>query len=331
MRRELVHCMRFAFCAFLLFAAAFTSGGLQAASADYPSRPVRMIVPYAPGGGTDIMARAVAAKVSERWGQQIVVDNRAGGGTLIGTEMAARSPADGYTILITAPSFVINPSTRPKLPYDTLKDFVAVTQIGFQPYVLVVHPKVPARDVKEFIALARAKPDYLNFGSTGVGSGSHLAGELLRIMTETNLTHIAYKGMGPAIADLLGGQTQFICATILPVTPHVRAGRLRALGVSSEKRSAILPDLPTIAEAGVPGYSTISWTGVHLPAGASRAVVEKVHAEVVRAIATPEVGERIAADGAEPAGTSIAEFDRFIRNEIAKWGKVIKASGIQIQ
>jgi tripartite-type tricarboxylate transporter receptor subunit TctC len=311
--------------------AALVAGAAQGATADYPSRPVRMLVPYAPGGGTDIMARAVAAKVSEQWGQQIVVDNRAGGGTLIGTEMAARSPADGYTILITAPSFVINPSTRPKLPYDTLKDFVPVTQIGFQPYVLVVHPRVPARDVKEFIALAKAKPEFLNFGSTGIGSGSHLAGELFRVMSETNLTHIAYKGMGPALADLLGGQTQFIFATILPVTPHVRTGRLRALGVSSEKRSAILPDLPTIAEAGVPGYSTISWTGVHLPAGTPRAIVEKVHAGVVRAIATPEVGERIAADGAEPAGTSIAEFDRFIRNEIVKWGKVIKASGIQIQ
>lgn len=223
----------------------------------YPLKPVRMIVPYPPGGGTDIMARAVSAKLSEIWGMQVVVDNRGGGGTIIGTEIAARSPADGYTLLITSPSFVINPTTRAKLPYDTLRDFEPITQFAFQPYVLVVYPKVPAHDVREFIALARAKPDALNFGSTGIGSGSHLAGELFKIMSSTNMTHISYKGMGPAITDLLGGQTQFIFATILPITPHVRSGRLRALGVSSEKRSSILPDLPTIAEAGMPVHEIV--------------------------------------------------------------------------
>ena len=204
----------------------------------YPAKPVRAIVPYPPGGGTDIMSRAICAKLSEAWGMQVVVDNRSGG-TIIGTEIASRAPADGYTLLISSPSFVINPTTRAKLPYDTVKDFQPVTQFASQPYVLALHPKVPARDVKEFIALARAKPDALNFGSTGVGSGSHLAGELFKFMTGTGLTHVAYKGMGPAISDLLGGQTQFVFAAILPVSPHVRSGRLR--GWRSPPASARLP------------------------------------------------------------------------------------------
>ncbi len=296
----------------------------------YPLKPVRVIVPYSPGGGTDIMARAVSAKLSEIWGTQVVVDNRGGGGTIIGTDIAAHSPADGYTLLITSPSFVINPTTRARLPYDTLKDFEPITQIAFQPYVLVVHPTVPARDVKEFIALAKAKPGALNFGSTGIGSGSHLAGELFKIMSGTNMTHISYKGMGPAITDLLGAQTQFIFATILPITPHVRSGRLRALGVSSENRSAILPDLPTIAEAGLPGYHTISWTGMFAPTGVPRAIIEKINTDVVRIIHQTDTRERLASDGAEPAGTSAKEFDAFIRSEIAKWAKVIRAAKISI-
>jgi tripartite-type tricarboxylate transporter receptor subunit TctC len=200
----------------------------------------------------------------------------------------------------------------------------------FQPYVLVVYPKVPARDVREFIALAKANPDALNFGSTGIGSGSHLAGELFKIMSRTNLTHVSYKGMGPAITDLLGGQTQFIFATILPVTPHVRSGRLRALGVSSEKRSSILPDLPTIAEAGVPGYHTISWSGMFAPAGVPPAIIGKLNADAVKIIHQAETRERLASDGAEPAGTSTKEFDAFIRSEIAKWAKVIRAAKISI-
>lgn len=312
----------------IIFLLAKSITGAHAQS--YPLKPVRAVVPYPPGGGTDIMARAVCAKLSEMWNMQVVVDNRGGGGTIIGTEIAARSPADGYTLLITSPSFVINPTTRSKLPYDTLKDFVPITQFAFQPYILVVHPKVPARDVKEFIALAKAKPDALNFGSTGVGSGSHMAGELFKFMTGTNLTHIAYKGMGPALTDLLGGQTQFVFASILPVTPHVRAGRLRALGVTTDKRSAILPDLPTIAEAGVPGYHTTSWTGLFVPTGVPRAIAEKLNTDVVKIIQQSDTRERLAHDGAEPAGTSAKEFDAFVRNEIAKWAKVIRAANIRI-
>ncbi len=296
----------------------------------YPIKPVRAIVPYPPGGGTDIMARAICAKLAEAWGMQVVVDNRGGGGTIIGTEIASRAPADGYTLLITSPSFVINPTTRTQLPYDTLKDFQPVTQFAFQPYVLALHPKLPARDVKEFIALAKAKPDALNFGSTGIGSGSHLAGELFKYLSGTRLTHVAYKGMGPAIADLLGGQTQFVFAAMLPVSPHVRSGRLRALAISSGKRSPAMPELPTIAEAGVPGYNAISWSGLFAPAATPRAIIEKLNVDAVKILHQSDTRERLAADGAEPAGTSIKEFEAFIRNEIAKWAKVIHAAQISI-
>ena len=297
----------------------------------YPTKPVRAIVPYPPGGGTDIMSRAICAKLSEAWGMQVVLDNRGGGGTLIGTEIASRAPADGYTLLITSPSFVINPTTRAKLPYDTVKDFQPITQFASQPYVLALHPKVAARDVKEFIALAKAKPDALNFGSTGIGSGSHLAGELFKYMTGTQLTHVAYKGMGPAIADLLGGQTQFVFAAILPVSPHVRSGRLRALAVSTDKRAASMPELPTISEAGVPGYSSNSWSGLFAPAGTPRAIIEKLNTDVVKILHQSDTRARLAADGAEPAGTSIKDFESFIRNEIMKWTKVIQSAGIRVQ
>ena len=297
----------------------------------YPSKTVRVIVPYATGGGTDIMTRVVTQKLSEIWGQQIVVDNRAGGGTVIGTQLAAKAPPDGYTLFVSAPSFVINPTTRPGLPYDVLKDFTPVTLFAFQPYVLVTHPKVPARDVKEFIALAAAHPEALNFGSTGNGSGSHLAAELFKIMTHTKPQHISYKGMGPAVVDVIGGQVQFIFGSVLAVVPHIRSGRLRALAVSSEQRSQSLPGLPTIAEAGVPGYSSISWSGIHLPAGAPDAVLKTVTADVSKVIARPDVRERFLSDGAEPAvGSSPAQFSRFIRDEIVKWRKVITAANIHI-
>ena len=296
----------------------------------YPAKTVRAIVPYATGGGTDIIARAVTQHLSEMWGQQIVVDNRAGGGTVIGTQLAANAPGDGYTFLVSAPSFVINPTTRPNLPYDVLKNFRPVTQLAFQPYVLVTHPSVAARDVKEFIALVKVRPDSLNFGSTGTGSGSHLAAELFKIMTHTTPQHISYRGMGPAVIDVMGGQVQFIFGTVLAVVPHMRTGKLRALGVSGEKRSASLPTLPTIAEAGVPGYSTVSWTGLHVPAGVPETIVKKLNADVLTVINRPDVRERFLHDGAEPAGGSAAEFDRFIRDEIVIWRKVIKAADIKI-
>ena len=312
----------------IMLAAALVASSAPAQS--YPVKPVRLIVPYPPGGGTDIMSRAIAARLAERWNQQVVVDNRGGGSTIIGTELAARAPADGYTLLSTAPSFVINPATRPRLPYDTLKDFAPITQAASQPYVLVLHPKVPAQNVKEFIALAKARPGALNFGSTGVGSGSHLAGELFAVMSQTKLTHIAYKGMGPALTDLLGGQTQFVFAAIVPVSPHVRGGRLRALGVTGPRRSAVMPELPTIAESGVQGYQATSWLGLLAPAGVPSAITSRINADVIVLLNNAELRERLAGDGAEPVGTSSREFEAFLREEIAKWGKVIRAAGIVV-
>ncbi len=296
----------------------------------YPAKTVRVIVPYSTGGGTDIMARAVTQKLTEMWGQQIVVDNRGGGGTVIGTQLAATAPADGYTLFAAAPSFTINPTTRPALPYDVVKDFKPITQIAFQPYVLVTNPKVPVHDVRGFIALANEQPDKLNYGSTGVGSGSHLAGELFKFMTHTRPQHISYKGMGPAVVDTISGQAQFLFGSVLAVMPHIRSGRLRALGVSSEQRSASLPALPTIAEAGVPGYSAVSWCGMFVPAGVTDAIIARLNADINTVIARADVRERLLNDGAEPAGGSPAEFGQFIKDEIVKWRKVIRAADIHI-
>jgi tripartite-type tricarboxylate transporter receptor subunit TctC len=314
--------------ALAVFAAAANA---VAIAQSYPTKTVRVIVPYSTGGGTDIMTRVVTQKLSEMWGQQIVVDNRAGGGTVIGTQLAVSAAADGYTLFVAAPSFVINPTTRPGLPYDVVRDFKPVSLFAYQPYVLVTHPKVPARDVKEFIALAKERPDSLNFGSTGTGSGSHLAAELFKFMTRTTPQHISYKGMGPAVIDVMAGQVHFIFGSVLAVVPHMRTGKLHALGVSSEQRSAALPNLPTIAEAGVPGYSTVSWSGMQVPAGVSDAIVNKLAADVHTVIARAEVRERFLADGAEPASASTpAEYKRFIQDEIVKWRKVIKAADIRI-
>jgi tripartite-type tricarboxylate transporter receptor subunit TctC len=321
----------------LLIAAALTvfpALGLRDAAGQepaYPVKAVRAIVPYAPGGGTDIMSRALAQKLSEKWGQQVIVDNRGGGGTLIGTDLAARAAPDGYTLLITSTSFVINPAIGKKLPYDTFRDFDPITQVAYQPYILVVPPKVPARDVKEFIALGKAKPEMLNFGSTGTGSGSHLAGELFKMMSGMHMVHIPYKGMGPALADTLAGQTQALFGTVLSTTPHVKAGRLRALGMTTSTRSAALPEVPTIAEAGLPGYHATSWTGAYAPAGVPRTILTRINRDMVASLASPDMRERFAADGAEPAGGTPQELTAFLRSEISKWARVIKAATIHVE
>ena len=302
-----------------------------AAAEEYPTKPVRLIVPFAPGGGTDIVARAVAPRLSEMWNQQVVVDNRGGGSTIIGTDLAAKSPPDGYTLLMGTTTLAINPSLRRKLPYDTLKDLEPVTQAAFQAFVLAVHPSVPARDLKEFIALAKAKPGTLNYGSPGTGSGSHLAGELFSMLSGVRLVHVPYKGSGPALTDLLGGQIQLIFGTILSTYPHVKSGKLRALGVSSPKRSAVLLDIPTIPEGGVAGYGATSWNGVLTPAGVPKPILAKLNADIVKALHSPEVRQRLAADGGEPVGNSAEEFGAFIRAEIAKWAKVIKAANLRAE
>ena len=298
-------------------------------AANYPSKPVRFIVPFAPGGGTDIVARAIAQKLSEEWGQQVVVDNRGGGATVIGTELGARAAPDGYTLTMGTTTLAINPSVRRKLPYDALKDFAPVTQTAFQAYVLATHMSVPAKSVKEFVALAKAKPGTLNFGSPGTGTGSHLAGELFRAMSGIHVVHVPYKGSGPALSDLVGGQIQFILGTILSTYPQVKAGRLRALGVSGSKRSAVMPEVPTIAEAGVPGYSATSWNGVIVPARTPQAIVRKLNRDIVKVVHSPDVRERLAGDGGEAVGGTAEEFANHIRSEMTKWAKAVKIAGIK--
>jgi tripartite-type tricarboxylate transporter receptor subunit TctC len=299
--------------------------------ATYPQKPVRFIMPFAPGGGVDIVGRALAVKLSDITGQQFIVDNRGGGGTVIGTELGARAAPDGYTWLVGSTTLAINPSVKSKLPYDTVRDLTPVSQASFQAYVLAVTPALPAKSVKEFIALAKAKPSSLNYGSPGLASGSHLAAELLRLLSGTSMTHVPYKGSAPALADVIGGQIQFIMGTILSTAPQVKSGRLRALGVSSTRRSAIMPDVPTISEAGLKGYEATSWNGVLVPSGVPGPLVTRIHELVVRAIQSPDVKERLMGDGGEPVGSTPQEFAAFIRAEMAKWSKVIKAGGITVE
>jgi len=309
-------------------AACLLSAGMVHAQA-WPARPVRYIVPFPPGGGSDVVARAVALKLSDVWGQQVVVDNRPGAATLLGTDLAAKAPADGYTLLMASSSYAINPHLQQKMPYETLKDHAPVTQAAFQPYVFAVHPAVPARSVKEFLALARAKPGTLNFGSPGAGSGGHLAVEHFRLASNTHMVHVPYRGAAPALTDLIAGQIQFMFPTMLAVAPHVKTGRLRSLAVTSLKRSSVLPDLPTVAESGLPGFEATSWNGVMTPAGVPAPVIARIHRDVVQALRSPDVRDKLAADGAEAVGNSPQEFTRHIRSELEKWGKVIRAAGLR--
>jgi tripartite-type tricarboxylate transporter receptor subunit TctC len=297
----------------------------------YPNRPIRLIVPFAPGGGTDIAARAIAQKLSEALGQQMIVDNRPGAGTVIGTELAAKSNPDGYTLVQCSTSLSINPSLRSKLPYDALRDFVTITQVVSEPYLVVTHPAFPAQSIKELLALAKAKPGQLTFGSPGTGTGGHFAGELFKLLSGADLIHIPYKGNGPALTDLLGGQINLLFATILPALPHVKSGKLRAIAVSTMRRSSLLPDLPAVAEAGVPGYDSGSWNGLLAPASTPKEIVARLNRESVRILHAPEMRERLAHEGAEAIGNSPAEFTVFIKSETAKWAKVVKAAGIKAE
>ena len=295
----------------------------------YPTKPVRFIVGFAPGGGTDVVARGVANKLSEMWKQQVAVDNRPGAATIVGTELAARAPADGYTMLLASSSYAINAAFQKKLPYDPLKDLIAVTQTAFQPYVIVVYPGVPARSLKELIGYARANPGKLNYGSPGSGSGGHLAAELFRMVTQTEMVHVPYRGGALALTDLLGGQIQMMFPTILTVAPHIKSGGMRSLAVTSSRRSSALPDVPTVAEAALPGFVAASWNGVMVPAGTPPAIVAKLNRDIVQVLKTSEVRDMLAADGAEPMGNTQEQFARHIREEIQKWTKVISAAGIK--
>ena len=297
-----------------------------AGAQSFPMRPVRLISPFPPGGFNDILSRLVGQKLTESWGQQVVVDNRPGANMIVGTNLAAKSPPDGYTMVMAAIPHAINPGLY-KLPYDSVKDFTPIVMICFVPNLLVVHPSTPANTVKELIAYAKANPGKLSFGSVGSGSSSHMAGELLKVTAGIDMVHIPYKGAAPALTDLMAGRVQVYIGATTSVLPHVRTGRLRALGVTSTKRVSSLPEYPTVIESGVPGFDVSSWYGLLGPAGMSPALVGKISTDVRRVSNTPDVRERLLKDGAETADDTSAEFAAAIRNDIQKWKQVVKVTG----
>lgn len=309
--------------------AATLAAAIPAAAQTYPARPVRVIVPSSAGGGTDIMARILAPGLSERLGQQIVIENRPGAGTLIGNEIAAKSAPDGYTLLMGLSTLAILPAMHRKMPYDALKDLAPVTQTVAAPNILVVHPSLPVKSVKELIAFARARPGQLNFGSAGMGTNPHLSMELFRSMARLDMVHVAYKGSAPAITDLLAGHVVVMTATMLTGLPHVKTGRLRALGTTGAKRVAAAPEIPTVAEAGLPGYEAVQWYGLLAPAATPKDIIAKLHAATVSVLHSPAVKHRFEAEGAEPVGNTPEEFARFIRAETEKWAKVVREAGIK--
>lgn len=300
------------------------------AQAQYPVRPVRLIVPFPPGGGSDTLARIVSPKLSEVLGQQLVIDNRPGGGTNIGAEIAAKSLADGYTILMGNVSHAINVTLYQKLGYDLVRDFTPVTLLASTPNILVVHPSVQAKTVKELIALAKSQPGKLDYASSGSGSSAHLAAELFSSMAGIRMNHIPYKGGGPAVVALVGGQCQVGFATTPSVIQHIKSGKMRGLAVTSAQRSPSTPDLPTVSEAGVKGYEAGTWYGFLVPSGTSKSVVARLHDESVRALKAPDVKSRLDTAGFDAYGTSPAEFGAYIRAEIAKWAKVVRAAGVHV-
>ena len=301
------------------------------ALAQFPTKPVRVIVAFSPGGVTDIIARTVAGKLAELWGQPVVVENRPGAGGSIATVAVARSPADGYVLLVHSSSYAINAALNPSLPYDPRKDLIDVAHLGSQPMLLVVSPASGIRSVQDLIAAAKAKPGALAYGSAGIGSGAHLNGEKFRIAASLDVLHVPYKGGAEAIHDTIAQRLGFTFNTITLALPHIREGRLRPLGVSSAQRSALLPDVPTIAESGVPGFEFTFWSGLWAPAGTPPAVVERIGRDVIRAIGQPDVRERFANLGAEPVEMTPSQFARFVRNETEDVARIGKAAGIKLQ
>jgi tripartite-type tricarboxylate transporter receptor subunit TctC len=313
-----------------LLACVFAVSGVNAQQ--YPAKPIRMISPYASGGGSDTLARILGQKLYEAWGQPVVVDNRPGGGGILGAETVARAAPDGYTLLVT-PSAVltINPHLYSTLRYDTFKDFAPVTMASNSPYFLVVHPKIPVASVKELIAYAKANPGKLNYSSSGSGSSTHLAGVLFNQMAGVDIVHIPYKGAAPAIVDLLAGNIQMRFSSVVPVLPHVKSGRLRGVAISSVKRYAPLPDTPTIAESGLPGYAVESFYAVVAPAGTPRAIIAKLNVELVRNLKSAEVASHMAADGAQAIGSTPEELAKALREDYARWAKPVKDSGARVE
>ena len=309
----------------------FAQTALGAEATSYPNRPIRIVVPFPPGAGTDIIGRAIAQALNEAWQQSLVVDNRPGAGGTIGSDIVAKSTPDGYTLLLgNISTLALAPHLYKKLPYAPLRDFSPITLITTSHNILVVHPSVPAKTVKELIALAKARPRQLNYGSAGSGTTSHLGGALFASMAGVELTHVPYKGSGPSLTDLIAGQLQLSVGTIATTLAHIRAGRLRALGVTSLKRSPLLPDLPTIAEAALPGFEVLVWQGIVAPAGTPKPVVGKLNGQIVKSLHTSEMKRRLESQGLEPVGNTPEQFAAFIRTETDKWGKVVREAGAKV-
>ncbi|MBC7781999.1 MAG: tripartite tricarboxylate transporter substrate binding protein [Proteobacteria bacterium] len=309
---------------------ALACAGEEVGAQAYPSKPLRVIVPYPPGGGVDAIARAVAPRLSERLAQPVVIDNRGGAGGNIGTEIAARTAPDGYTLMMGAAALAINASLYAKLSFDPVRDFTPISLLASTPNIVTVHPSMPVKTLRELIALARTTRGGINYGSAGNGTTSHLAGELLRSMAKIDLVHIPYKGTTGALTALVGGEAPLMLAPALTVLPQIQAGKLRALAITSSKRSSVLPDLPTVAESGLPGFEASQWYGVLLPVGAAPEIVDRLNREIVAVLKLPEVSQALARDGSILVGSSASEFSTYLKSEIDKWAKVVKASGARV-
>jgi len=313
----------------VLWALLFSAVAWNATAQNFPAKPVRLIVPFAAAGPADIQARLIGPKLTEAWGQPVVVENRAGGNTIIATELTARADPDGHIVLVVSAGFTINVSLYSKLPYDSLRDFAPVTQLTSGPAIVVVHPSLPVRSVKELIQLARSRPGQLTYASAGLPS--QLAVELFKVVTGTDLVHVPYKGAAPAMIDLIAGHVQVSFPTIIGAFSHVQAGRLRALATTGAKRAPAAPDLPTMMEAGVPGYEAANWFGTVVPAKTPTAIVSKLSQEIARVLRLPDVRERLLLQGMEPTSSTPEEFSAYIRSEMTKWARVVKASGAKAE
>ena len=304
---------------------------LTAAAQQYPTKAIRFVVPFAPGGGTDIIGRVVAQALNDALGQPVVVDNRGGAGSTLGTEIVAKSPADGYTILFGNISLAFNATLYTKLRYDTIRDLAPISLSAVQPNILVIHPGLPAKNLKEFIELARANPGKYNYASAGTGSGTHLAAELLKLQTKIDIVHVPYKGTGPALTDLLGGQINMMVSTFASALPHVKSGRMRALGVTTVKRSPAAPDVPTLIEGGVAGYDYSTWYGLLAPAGTPKPVIDMLNASNRMVLARDDIKQKLESQGVDPIVNTPAEFSAYMKSETEKWGKVVKATGAKAE
>ena len=311
----------------LLAALVQSSASLAQSAASYPTKSIRYIVGYTPGGTADMLARAVGQKMTEAWGQQVLVENRPGAGTNIATEVAARAPADGYTLFMPTVANAINPTLYPKLNFDLMKDFVHIINFAKVPGLVVVHPSVPAKNAKELIALAKAHPDKLRHGSTGIGSPHHLAGEIFKTMAGVKMVHVPYRGATPALIDVVAGNIEVYFGAMVSTLPHTKSGRLRSIAVTTLKRVPAVPEIPTMDEQGLKGYETGSWFGMSVPTGTPRDIIMKLHAEAVRALAAPELRNRMSSEGAEFVSDTPEQFTAFLKTELVKWGKAVRASG----